>query len=49
VRPEFEDQIYARWPEWFDNTGDVRKSLMGYGFQHGDGWHKLLVRTFVAH
>lgn len=46
MSPELEYWIYAYWPEWFDGRGDIRKSLMGYGFQHGDGWYELIIRTF---
>lgn len=46
MSPELEDQVYVRWPDWFDDRGDVTKSLMGWGFQHGDGWYDLLVRAF---
>lgn len=46
MSPEFENRIYARWHEWFDDRGDITKSLMGCGFQHGNGWYELLVRTF---
>jgi hypothetical protein len=38
-------QIRVRWPDWFGDYGDYTKSLMGHGFQHGDGWHQLLART----
>ncbi|PSH04774.1 MAG: hypothetical protein CXZ00_05220 [Acidobacteria bacterium] len=46
MSPELESRIYARWSEWFGQREDKTKSLMGYGFQHGDGWYELLVRTF---
>ena len=39
-------QIRLRWPEWFGQHSDYTKSLMGYGFQHGDGWYRLLAKTF---
>jgi hypothetical protein len=45
VRPELEQQILTRWPDWFLSRGDVKSSLMGFGFQHGDGWFQLLVET----
>jgi hypothetical protein len=46
MRPELEVHIRACWPDWFGQHTDTSKSLMGVGFQHGDGWFDLLVRTF---
>ncbi len=46
MKPELEVQIRACWPNWFGQHTDTSKSLMGVGFQHGDGWFDLLVRTF---
>ena len=37
-----ERSIVERWPEWFDVEGDVRRTLMPLGFQHGDGWYGLV-------
>ena len=45
MSPELEVQIRARWPGWFGRHRDSSKSLMGVGFQHGDGWYGLLVKT----
>jgi hypothetical protein len=46
MKPELEVQIRTRWPDWFGQHSDYTKSLMRYGFQHGDGWYGLLVKTF---
>ncbi len=46
MRPELEVQIRARWPDWFGRHSDYTKALMGRGFHHGDGWYRLLVKTF---
>lgn len=46
MRPELEKQILARWPDWFGGRKNKTIPLMGYGFQCGDGWFDLLVRTF---
>ena len=48
MRAELEAEIFARWPDWFASRGDVSRSLMGFGFQCGDGWLQLLVATFEA-
>ena len=36
--------MVARWPHWFDMEGDLRRTSMGFGFQHRDGWFDLLWR-----
>ncbi len=46
MRWGLEETIRARWPGWFGQHSDPSKTLMGYGFQHGDGWYGLLVKTF---
>jgi hypothetical protein len=35
---ELEQKIVARWPGWFDMRGDLRRTAMPRGFQHGDRW-----------
>ena len=37
-----ERSLIERWPEWFDVNGDVRRTLMRFGFQHGNGWYGLV-------
>jgi hypothetical protein len=37
-------KLVERWPSWFNIHGDVRHTLMRFGFQHGDGWFDLLWR-----
>jgi len=32
-----------RWPKWFNMSGDLRHTLMPFGFEHGDGWFDILV------
>ena len=44
ISPELEQKIVARWPDWFDVRGDLRKTLMPRGFEHRDGWFDLLYR-----
>jgi len=36
------DQL--RRPRWFKREGDVRHTLMSFGFCHGDGWFDILWR-----
>jgi hypothetical protein len=44
MRKELEQRIVERWPTWFRVDGDVRETLMPFGFEHGDGWFDLLWR-----
>jgi hypothetical protein len=44
---ELEQKLTARWPTWFNVSGDIRNTLMPRGFQHGDGWFDLLWRLCV--
>jgi hypothetical protein len=39
---ELELKIVNRWPAWFDMKGDVRRTLMPFGFAHGDGWFNII-------
>lgn len=44
MRKELEEKIARRWPSWFDMNGDIRHTLMPFGFQCGGGWFDLLWR-----
>ena len=44
MRKELEDKIARRWPGWFDMTGDVRRTLMSFGFMCEDGWFDIIWR-----
>jgi hypothetical protein len=44
MQKELELKIANRWPGWFDLTGDPRRTLMCFGFAHGDGWFDLVWR-----
>jgi hypothetical protein len=44
MRKELEQKLVERWPTWFDVKGDVRHTLMSFGFCHGDGWFDILWR-----
>ena len=48
MRKELEDKIFRRWPDWFRASIDGTRSLMGFGFQCGDGWFDILWRCFEA-
>ncbi len=32
------------WPQWFNTKGDVRHTLMSFGFRLDDGWFDILWR-----
>ncbi len=42
MKGELQQRIIERWPTWFNTTGDIGKTLMPFGFQHGDGWFNLV-------
>jgi hypothetical protein len=44
MRKELEQKLFERWPQWFNTKGDVRHTLMSFGFQHDDGWFDILWR-----
>ena len=44
MREELERKLVERWPGWFNVGGDVRHTLMTFGFQCGDGWFDLVWR-----
>jgi hypothetical protein len=44
MRKELELKMASRWPGWFDLNGDPRRTLMRFGFAHGDGWFDLVWR-----
>jgi hypothetical protein len=44
MRKEFEQRMIERWPQWFDTEGDIRHTLMPWGFTHDDGWFDILWR-----
>jgi hypothetical protein len=44
VSPAKEKTIFDRWPLWFRNKGDIRISLMSWGFTCGDGWYDIIYR-----
>jgi hypothetical protein len=47
MRKELEAKLAKRFPSWFNVSGDVRPTLMPFGFQCGDGWYNILWRLCV--
>jgi hypothetical protein len=41
---ELEQRLFERWPSWFKVTGDLSHTLTPLGFQHDDGWFRLVWR-----
>ena len=48
MRKELEQNLAARWPNWFALAGNPRLSPMARGFEHGDGWFNILWRLWHA-
>ena len=44
MKKGLEQKLVKRFPAWFDVNGDVRRTLMPFGFQCGDGWFNILWR-----
>jgi hypothetical protein len=44
MKKELEQRIVERWPAWFNLNGDVRVTMMRFGFVHDDGWFDLIWR-----
>jgi hypothetical protein len=42
MSPDKDKAIFKKWPHWFRNAGDIRQSLMRFGFACGDGWYDLI-------
>jgi len=42
MSPHKEKTIFDRWPQWFRNKGDIRVSLMSWGFTCDDGWYQII-------
>lgn len=43
MKEELELKLRLKYPEIFKNyRGDIRKTCMGWGFSHGDGWYDLV-------
>lgn len=44
MHKKLEQKLVDRWPTWFDIHGDIRRTLMPWGFCHGNGWFDILWR-----
>ncbi len=43
MREELDEQLCKKYPLIFKNRhGDMRETLMCFGFEHGDGWYQIL-------
>ncbi len=43
MREELDEELCKKYPLIFKNRhGDMRKTLMCFGFEHGDGWYQIL-------
>ncbi len=43
---QLQQKIISRWPKWFDVRGDLRRTLMPWGFCHDDVWFDILWSLF---
>ena len=44
MRKELEQKLFEHWPTRFNPKGDIRHTLMSWGFTHDDGWFDILWR-----
>lgn len=44
MKQELEQRLVERWPAWFDVHGSIQRTLMPFGFEHGDGWFDIVWR-----
>lgn len=43
MREELDEALCAKYPKIFANRhGDMKETLMCWGFEHGDGWYQIL-------
>lgn len=43
MSPELDEKLCKKYPLIFcDREGDMRKTLMCFGFCHGDGWYNII-------
>ena len=42
MKEELERKLVERWPTWFDVNGSIKRTLMPFGFEHGDGWFGIV-------
>ncbi len=44
MSPTLQQKFIDRWPTWFDVKGDMRRTLMPFGFTIEDGWFDIVWR-----
>ena len=44
MQKELEQRLVERWPTWFSTGGDIKRTAMPRGFEHGDGWFDIVWR-----
>jgi len=42
MKKELDDKIFKEFPQFFKTKGDLQRSLMDFGFDHGDGWFEIV-------
>jgi len=43
VREELDEKLVATYPELYrDRNGDMKETLMCWGFECGDGWYQII-------
>ena len=42
MNQDLEKKLVERWPSWFNIHGDIRHTVMPFGFECGDGWFVIL-------
>ena len=47
MNPKKTKLLFDRFKHLFKDREDVKKSLMYFGFEHGDGWYNILEDLFL--
>lgn len=47
MNPKKTKLLFDRFKHLFKDRDDVKKSLMYFGFEHGDGWYNILENLFL--
>jgi len=42
MKEDLEERLFSRFPSFFRYRSNLRASLMGFGFECGDGWFDLI-------
>lgn len=46
MSPNYEQGLFGHWPGWFRSHGQASRPLMGFGFECGDGWYRIVWDLF---